>query len=97
MLTQNSDPNWAYSAVKPLAYNSSKTALNAFTVILAHELKDANIKVNSADPGYTATDLNGNSGTKTVAEGASIITDLATLDESGATGGYFDDQGVLPW
>ncbi len=96
-LTQNSDPNWAFSAVKPLAYNSSKTALNAFTVILAHELKDANIKVNSADPGYTATDLNGNSGTKTVAEGASIIVDLATLDESGATGGYFDDQGVLPW
>ncbi len=96
-LTQNSDPNWAYSAVKPLAYNSSKTALNAFTVILAHELKDANIKVNSADPGYTATDLNGNSGTKTVAEGASIIVDLATLDESGATGSYFDDEGVLPW
>ena len=96
-LTQNSDPNWAYSAVKPLAYNSSKTALNAFTVILAHELKDTKIKVNSADPGYTATDLNGNSGHKTVEQGASIITDLATLDESGATGGYFDDQGILPW
>lgn len=96
-LTQNSDPNWDFYAVKPLAYNSSKTALNAFTVILAHELKDTNIKVNSADPGYTATDLNGNSGTKTVAEGASIITDLATLDERGATGGYFDDQGELPW
>lgn len=66
-------------------------------MILAHELKDTKIKVNSADPGYTATDLNGNSGLKTVAEGASIITDLATLDESGATGGYFNDQGVLPW
>ena len=96
-LTQNSDPNWEFSAVKPLAYNSSKTALNAFTVILAHELKDANIKVNSADPGYTATDLNGNSGTKTVAEGASVITHLATLGEDGATGSYFDDQGELPW
>jgi NAD(P)-dependent dehydrogenase (short-subunit alcohol dehydrogenase family) len=96
-LTQNADPNWAFSAVKPLAYNSSKTALNAFTVILAHELKDTNIKVNSADPGYTATDLNGNSGPKTVAEGASIITDLATLPNDGATGSYFDDQGVLPW
>ena len=96
-LTQNSDPNWEFSAVKPLAYNSSKTALNAFTVILAHELKETNIKVNSADPGYTATDLNGNSGTKTVAEGASIIVDLATLGEDGATGGYFDDKGVLPW
>ncbi|MEO8073858.1 MAG: SDR family oxidoreductase [Acidobacteriota bacterium] len=96
-LAQNSDPNWEYAAVKPLAYNSSKTALNAFTVILAHELKDANIKVNAADPGYTATDLNGNSGTKTVAEGATIIVDLATLGEDGATGGYFDDQGIVPW
>jgi NAD(P)-dependent dehydrogenase (short-subunit alcohol dehydrogenase family) len=96
-LTQNSDPNWSFYQVKPLAYNSSKTALNAFTVILAHELKDTNIKVNSADPGYTATDLNGNSGPKTVAEGASIITDLATLPDDGATGSYFDDQGVLPW
>ena len=96
-LAQNSDANWAYSAVKPLAYNSSKTALNAFTVILAHELKDANIKVNSADPGYTRTDLNGNSGTKTVEQGASVITDLATLPSDGATGGYFDDEGVVPW
>lgn len=83
--------------MKPLAYNSSKTALNAFTVILAHELKDANIKVNSADPGYTATDLNGNQGTKTVEQGASVITELAMLGADGATGGYFDDQGVVPW
>ncbi len=96
-LAQNADPNWDFKDVKPLAYNSSKTALNAFTVILAHELKDANIKVNSADPGYTATDLNGNQGTKTVEQGASVITELATLGADGATGGYFDDQGVVPW
>jgi NAD(P)-dependent dehydrogenase (short-subunit alcohol dehydrogenase family) len=96
-LTQNSDPNWDFSAVKPLAYNSSKAALNMFTVILAHELKDTKIKVNSADPGYTATDLNQNSGPKTVEEGASIIFDLATLPNDGATGSYFDDQGVVPW
>ena len=96
-LAQNSDPNWDFKDVKPLAYNASKSALNAFTVILAHELKDAKIKVNAADPGYTATDLNGNSGTKTVAEGASIIVDLATLDEGGATGGFFSDEGVVPW
>lgn len=96
-LAQNSDANWDFRDVKPLAYNSSKTALNAFTVILAHELKDANVKVNSADPGYTATDLNGNQGTKTVEEGAAVITELATLDESGATGGFFNDQGVVPW
>jgi NAD(P)-dependent dehydrogenase (short-subunit alcohol dehydrogenase family) len=96
-LTQNSDPSWDFYQVKPLAYNSSKTALNAFTVMLAHELKDTNIKVNSADPGYTATDLNGHSGYKTVEQGASIIVELAILPESGATGSYFDDKGVLPW
>ena len=96
-LAQNSDPNWDFAAVKPLAYNSSKAALNMFTVILAAELKDTKIKVNAADPGYTATDLNHNSGPKTVEQGASIIFDLATLPESGATGGYFDDQGVVPW
>lgn len=96
-LAQNTDPNWDFSAVKPLAYNSSKAALNMFTVILAHELKDTKIKVNSADPGYTATDLNNNSGPKTVEQGASIIFDLATLPDDGATGGYFDDQGIVPW
>ncbi len=96
-LAQNSDPDWDFSAVKPIAYNSSKAALNMFTVILAHELKDAKIKVNSADPGYTATDLNHNSGLKTVEQGASIIFDLATLPNDGATGGYFDDQGIVPW
>lgn len=96
-LAQNADRNWDYAAVKPLAYNSSKTALNAFTVILAHELKNQNILVNSADPGYTATDLNNNQGTKTVEQGATVITHLATLPDGGATGGYFDDQGVVPW
>jgi NAD(P)-dependent dehydrogenase (short-subunit alcohol dehydrogenase family) len=78
-------------------YNASKTALNAFTVILAHELKDTAIKVNSADPGFTATDMNAHQGTKSVEQGAAVITQLATLPADGATGGYFDDQGVLPW
>ncbi len=96
-LTQHSDPTWEFYEVKLLAYNSSKTALNAFTVMLAHELKDTKIKVNSADPGFTATDLNGHRGSKTVEQGASVIVELATLPETGATGSYFDDKGVLPW
>lgn len=96
-LTLHSDPQSPYYDIKPLAYNSSKAALNMFTVILAHDLKDTKIKVNSADPGYTATDLNHNTGPKTVEQGASIIFDLATLSDDGATGGYFDDQGVVPW
>lgn len=96
-LTNHGDPAWEFYGVKPLAYNSSKTALNAFTVMLAHELKDSNIKVNSADPGYTATDMNAHSGYKTVTQGASVILNLATLPHDGVTGSYFDDQGALPW
>lgn len=96
-LTQHSDPGWEGYEVKLLAYNASKTALNAFTVMLAHELKDTAVKVNSADPGYTATDLNDHRGYRTVEQGASVIIQLATLPADGATGGYFNDQGVVPW
>jgi NAD(P)-dependent dehydrogenase (short-subunit alcohol dehydrogenase family) len=96
-LTQHNDPGWEFYSFKILAYNASKTALNAFTVMLAHELKDTAIKVNAADPGYTATDMNDHRGNKTVEQGAAVIVRLATLPEDGATGGYFNDQGVVPW
>jgi NAD(P)-dependent dehydrogenase (short-subunit alcohol dehydrogenase family) len=65
--------------------------------MLAHELKDTKIKVNSADPGFTATDLNGHRGYRTVEQGATVIVELASLPNDGTTGGYFDDQGVVPW
>jgi len=96
-LTQNSDPNWGFAGVKPVAYNSSKAALNMITVILADELKGTPIKVNAADPGYTATDLNQNRGTQTVEEGAIAAVRLATLPADGPTGGYFDKDGIVPW
>jgi len=96
-LTQNSDPNYEFANVKLLAYNSSKNTLNAFTVLFADELKDTSIKVNSADPGFTATDLNNHSGTRTVEQAARIVMRLATLPESGPTGGFFDENGQVPW
>ena len=96
-LTLHNDPGWDFYQVKPLAYNASKTALNAFTVMLAHELKDTPVKVNAADPGFTATDMNGHSGHQTVEEGAAVIVRLATLPADGANGGYFNEQGVVPW
>ena len=96
-LTQNSDPAYIYGAVKPVAYNSSKAALNMITVIFAAELKDTAIKVNAADPGYTATDLNHHSGPRTVEQGATVAVRLATLPDDGPTGGYFDEDGVVPW
>ena len=85
-LTQNSDPNWDFAAVKPLAYNSSKAALNMLTVVFAAQLNNTPIKVNAADPGYTATDLNGNSGPRTVAQGATEAVRLATLPADGPDG-----------
>lgn len=96
-LTENSDPQGQYAGIKPPAYNSSKAALNMLTVIFAAELKDTPIKVNAADPGYTATDLNGHSGPRTVQQAATIAVRLATLPEDGPTGGYFDENGVVPW
>ena len=96
-LTQNSDPGYQYAAAKLLAYNSSKSALNALTIQFAHELRDTPIKVNSADPGYVATDLNHRTGTRTVEQGARIAVKLATLPADGPTGGFFDEDGVVPW
>ena len=96
-LAQNSDPDWEFAGVKPLAYNSSKAALNMITVILAAELKDTPIKVNAADPGFTATDLNQHRGTRTVQQGAVAAVRLATLPADGPTGGYFDEGGIVPW
>ncbi|MEH2239019.1 SDR family oxidoreductase [Nostoc sp.] len=96
-LTQHSDPNSEFDDSKYLAYNSSKTALNAITVLLAAELKDTPIKVNAADPGFTATDLNQHQGHRTVEQGAIAAVRLATLPDDGSSGGYFDENGVVPW
>jgi len=67
------------------------------TVIFAAELKDAPVKVNAADPGYVATDLNQHQGPRTVEQGATIAVRLATLPADGPTGGYFDEDGIVPW
>jgi NAD(P)-dependent dehydrogenase (short-subunit alcohol dehydrogenase family) len=96
-LAKNSDPHWEFAAVKFLAYNSSKTAVNAITVQLAWELRNTPIKVNSADPGYVATDLNRNQGVRSVEQGAATPVRLATLPADGPTGGYFNDAGPIPW
>ncbi len=96
-LTQLSDPKFAFSQMNFLDYNSSKTALNAITLSFAKEFKDTSLKVNAADPGYTATDMNGNSGTKSVAEGADTPVWLATLPDDGPTGGFFSSREPIPW
>jgi NAD(P)-dependent dehydrogenase (short-subunit alcohol dehydrogenase family) len=80
-----------------VAYAPSKTYLNAVTVQYARELRDTNILVNAADPGFTATDLNGFRGTRTPQQGAATAIRLATLPDDGPTGGFFNDAGPVPW
>ena len=93
----NSDPASPFYAVKPLGYNASKAALNMFTVNLAWELRDTKIKVNSICPGYTATDLNNNTGPQTVEEGAIAIVHFAQIADNSPTGGFFHKDGTYPW
>ncbi|MEK3836566.1 MULTISPECIES: SDR family oxidoreductase [unclassified Paenibacillus] len=96
-LTLNSDSTSEFYNANSLAYNSSKTAVNALTVSLAKELSDSPIKINSVCPGFTATDLNGNTGYRSVEQAASVVVELATIASDGPTGGFFDEQGVVAW
>jgi NAD(P)-dependent dehydrogenase (short-subunit alcohol dehydrogenase family) len=91
------NPDTPYWDANFVAYNSSKSALNMITVCYAKELMGTAIKVNAANPGYCATDLNGNSGFRTAEQGAAIAVRLATLDEDGPTGAYLEDAGALGW
>lgn len=96
-LTQSSDPDYEFYRVKSLSYAASKAALNMATIQFAYELRDTGIKVNAADPGHTATDLNGRTGRRSPEQAASVIVALASLPAGGPTGGFFDDKGALPW
>jgi NAD(P)-dependent dehydrogenase (short-subunit alcohol dehydrogenase family) len=93
----NTDPKLSTHFPLLLGYNSSKSALNAITVQFAKELCGTRIKVNAACPGYCATDLNGHSGPRTPQQGSMTPIRLATLPDSGPTGGLFNDDGPVPW
>ncbi len=96
-LTDQSNPESPYYGINTVAYNTSKTALNALTVQLAKQLSDTTIKVNSICPGWVKTDLGSEAAPRTVNEGVRIIVQLATLGEDGASGGFFNEDGVIPW
>src|SRR5205085_6905568 len=93
---RTTSPNWR-AEWATLAYNSSKSAVNAITVQLATELRDTPIKINSANPGYTATDLNQFRGERTVQQGSIVAVRLATLPADGPSGGFFEENGAVPW
>ncbi len=78
-----------------LPYQSSKTSLNALTAAFAKELKDTSIKVNAADPGYTATDLNAHRGYRKVEQVAGALVRLATLPDDGPPGEFHDEDGAM--
>jgi NAD(P)-dependent dehydrogenase (short-subunit alcohol dehydrogenase family) len=77
-------------------YRVSKAALNAMTRILATELKDERFLVNSACPGFVATDMGGQFGAKkSVQDGAAGVVWLATLPDDGPSGGFFRDGKAI--
>ena len=104
LTSDQSSPMWQMPASVP--YPASKAALNMVTAMYAKELAGTPIKVNAANPGYCATDLNGHRGFRTAAEGASVAVRLATLGDDGPAGtlwGYrwgaadSGEYGTLPW
>jgi NAD(P)-dependent dehydrogenase (short-subunit alcohol dehydrogenase family) len=78
-----------------IAYSSSKSAVTMLTVQYAKAFPE--MRINVVDPGYTATDLNGNSGTQNVTEGTDAIVKLATIGSDGPTGSFQDRNGTVPW
>ncbi|MFJ4473593.1 SDR family NAD(P)-dependent oxidoreductase [Streptomyces xanthochromogenes] len=91
-LSDATSPAYGYPGV---AYPASKTAVNMITVQYAKAFPA--MRINAVEPGFTKTDLNGNTGVQTVEQGADIIVRMASVGPDGPTGGYFDAHGRLPW
>jgi NAD(P)-dependent dehydrogenase (short-subunit alcohol dehydrogenase family) len=93
--TRVRDPERVESTVNSVAYCSSKSALIMITTQYAKGCPD--IRINVVDPGYTATDLNHNSGPQTVHEGTDAIVAMASISSDGPTGTFTDRRGTVPW
>ncbi|GAB3103406.1 SDR family oxidoreductase [Lysobacter terrae] len=92
----NADPASPIYNFKVPAYNVSKSAVNAWTVQLAYELRDTQIKVNAVHPGSVKTDMNAG-GELEVADGAKTSVRMALLDDAGQSGGFVYFEDTLPW
>jgi NAD(P)-dependent dehydrogenase (short-subunit alcohol dehydrogenase family) len=93
--TLTHDPDRVESTITAPLYPASKAAVTMLTMQYAKALPG--IRFNAADPGYTATDLNGHSGLQTVTEGTDAIVTLATEDPSAGTGRFIDRFGPVAW
>ena len=96
-LTLHSDESSQFTQVKPLAYDSSKTALNQFTVHLAASLNKTPVKVNAAHPGWVKTDLGSQRAPMEVEDGAKTAVRLAMIGPDGPTGKFFHVDEEIPW
>jgi NAD(P)-dependent dehydrogenase (short-subunit alcohol dehydrogenase family) len=96
-LAANTDPTSDFYSFKIPAYNVSKSAVNAWTIHLAYELRDTGIKVNAAHPGFVKTDLHGVDAPMSPAEGEITSVKLATLPKEGPTGGFFHAGESIAW
>jgi NAD(P)-dependent dehydrogenase (short-subunit alcohol dehydrogenase family) len=94
-LAATHDPDRAESKAIFPAYTASKAALTMLTTQYAKALPD--IRINAADPGYTATDFNGHSGPQTVTEGTDAIVGLATEGPGHGSGRFVDREGEIAW
>jgi NAD(P)-dependent dehydrogenase (short-subunit alcohol dehydrogenase family) len=90
-----SDPESPWSAANFPVYASSKAALNMLTIRYAAAFPK--MRINSVDPGFTATDFNEHRGTQTVEQGAEVIVRYALITDEGPTGGFFDKNDTEPW
>ena len=89
------DSGGAWREANFSVYASSKAALNMLTIRYAAAFP--RMRINSVDPGFTATDFNEYRGTQTVEEGAEVIVRYARIPVDGPTGGFFDRDGAEPW
>ena len=96
-LTLHTAKDSPITPAKEFAYNASKTALNAYTIHLALELKDTKIKVNSGHPGWVKTELGGPNAPMDVKDSYKTSLRLATLSEDGPSGGLFHEDDIIPW
>ncbi|WDS36583.1 SDR family oxidoreductase [Pseudoxanthomonas sp.] len=91
------DPSSSIYHFKIPAYNVSKSAVNAWTVHLAYELRDTPIKVNAIHPGYVKTEMNKGAGEIDVPTGARSSVEMALLGADGPTGSFTHLGNTLPW
>ncbi|HKZ15643.1 MAG TPA: SDR family oxidoreductase [Solirubrobacterales bacterium] len=96
-LASNGPGTRAAEALNLLAYNTSKTALNAVTLAYAKEFHGTALKINAVDPGHCATDINGNVGDRTPEQAAALPVWAATLPADGPSGEFVSGDAVLPW